>query len=317
MLYTIKSYRTGLLITSEDRGGLKSLYNGKNWKAWIKRIKHKKHTSDEIIIDSKTKATAQRALNLILGCLNLYSGDALISPNSYQLLAYRDEDIKSLPLDEKTRFLKSFSTPNIPIACFIAAKASYRLKYIYAITKYNFSITNCSISYMDLEPFRSEHISVSPYPDDHVLFCQAIVSAYSVIEELGFEIRASQKTPSMIKGKWNPTVKKDLENRMKKAGINLNETLLWTLRGPKRKIELKKAPRILSKYEWSKDLMVRDAPIELVDAIAYASWLRSYVSSHKTKDITTVVSPYDVINVQHLSRRLILESLGFWRYKNN
>jgi hypothetical protein len=228
-------------------------------------------------------------------------------------LVYFDEDIENFPLYEKARFSRYLETDGVPTACAIAAKASFRLKNVYAISKYNFSITNCSIFSVDLEPYISGHISVSPFPDDHVRICQAIVSCYSVLEELGLEIRASQNKPSMINGNWNLPVKNDLEDRLTKAGINLQETSLWTLRGPKRKIERKKAPVLSSMEEWSNGRMIRDSSIELIDAIAYASWLRSYVSSHKTKDITSVISPYDVINIQHLSRRLILETLGYWR----
>jgi hypothetical protein len=312
-LKNTKAYKTGLLVAVKNRNDPKPPYKGKNWQVQIKKVKRKTRTSNEIIILSNTQEAAQRALNLILGCLNLYSGQAIFSPGQFQLLAYRDEDIKNLPLSEKVRFSNYHGSDGIAIACAMAGKASFSLKNIYAISKYNFSITNCSISRDDIEPYRS-HISVSPFPDDHVRFCQAIISGYSVLEELGLEIRASQEKPSMINGNWNPPVKNDLENRLSKSGINLQETLLWTLRGPKRKIELKKTPVFVSMEEWSNGIMVRDSSIEIVDAIAYASWLRSYVSSHKTKDITSVISPYDVNNIQHLSRRLILEILGFWRF---
>lgn len=283
----------------------------------INRIKSGMHSKAEVIIDSKTQVGAQRALNLILACISLYAGEPVIPFLDVEALAYRDEDIKSLPLDEKVQFSRRHWLSHIPISCVIAAKASHRRKYIYAISKYSFSITNFSLFHVELDPFMAQHIPVSPYPDDHVRFCYAIVSAYSLLEELGLEIRASQDNPSMIGGKWNPSVKKNLENRLRRAGINLKETLSWTLRGPKKKIELEKSPLLLSKEKWAYGLMVRDASIELLDAIAYASWLRSYVSSHKTKDITTAVSAYDVINVQHLARRLILESLGYWRYQQN
>jgi len=311
-LINTKAYKTGLGAAVRDSNEPKPPYKGKNWLAQFIKVNRNTHSSDEVLIFSKTQESAQRALNLILGCLNLYSGEAKTSPGQFHLLAYRDEDIKKLPLHEKAPFSRYIGTGGVPIACAMAAKASFRLKNIYAISKYNFSITNCSIFRVDLDPY-TDHISISPFPDDHVRFCQAIISCYSVLEELGLEIRASQKKPSMINGNWNPSVKDDLEDRLKKAGINLQETLLWTLRGPKRKIELQKAPVLASMEEWSNGTMVRDSSIEIVNAIAYASWLRSYVSSHKTKDITSVISPYDVTNIQHLSRRLILETLGYWR----
>lgn len=44
---------------------------------------------------------------------------------------------------------------------------------------------------------------------------QAIIIFYSVIEELGLEIRANRDNPSFINGRWNPVIKNELENRLK------------------------------------------------------------------------------------------------------
>ncbi len=310
----LKPYRTGLIVLDNDRYYPRSPCKGKNWVAKLQKTKEDRRIEGkEIIIFTKSGETAQRAVNLIIGCLNLWDGEARISAGEFEFLAHREDEIEALPLHKKIKFSHCIAIPNLSVACSIAAKASYRLKFIYAISKYNFSVTNCSVSHVDLEPFRSNHISPSRYPDDQVRLCHAIIAAFSVPGELGLEIRASAKKPSIINGRWNPDVKKDIEDRLTKAGINLKETLLWTIRGPKRKIEIERQPVILSKAHWSRG-MVRDAELELIDAINYASWLRSFVASHKIKEITQVISPYDVTNVQHLARRLLLESLGFWRY---
>jgi hypothetical protein len=309
----LKPYNTGLKVWSGNHYYSQPPFKGKNWIVNPQKTRGDKLEGKEIIIFAKSKETAQRAINLIIGCLNLWKGENVVYPGDFEFLAHDVHETNNLPIHEKIKFSKGLTTTDIPIACLIAAKASYRLKYVYAISKYNFSIENCSVFRIDLEPFMSEHIPPSAYPDDQVRFCYAIIAAYSVLEELGFEIRASSQKPSMIKEEWNPEVKKDIEDRLNNAGINLNETLLWTIRGPKRKIELSRAPIIHSKEEWSRG-MVRDSAVLLVNAIAYASWLRSSVAAHKIKEITTVVSPYDVINVQHLARRLLLESLGFWKY---
>ena len=310
------SYKTGMIVCSSNLRYPEPPFKGKNWIAEQQESGRDSMPGDEIIILAKNREVAQKAVNLIIGCLNLFNGETMVSPGEFTFLAHHESDIQDLPMHEKAQFSRCFGTPDIPIACKIAARASYRLKYIYGLSKYNFSVSNCSLFRVDLEPHISEHISPSPFPDDHVRYCHAIISAYSVLEDLGLEIRASQKKPSIIDGAWNPIVKRDLEERLVKAKININETLLCTIRGPKRKIELKRSPRIKHKEEWLKGI-VRDSSIELVDAIAYSSWLRSYIASHKTKEITKVVSVYDVINVQHLARRLLLETLGYWRYYEN
>jgi len=145
------------------------------------------------------------------------------------------------------------------------------------------------------------------------MFSHAIVSAYSAIEDLGLEVRASQKKPSRINGEWNPLVREDLESRLEKANIDLKETILWTIRGPMRNIERKRGIPILEKAPWARG-PVRDAEIKIIDAIAYSDWLRDCVASHGVKALTKVLSPYDVVNVQHLTRRLLLETIRYWQY---
>ena len=144
----------------------------------------------------------------------------------------------------------------------------------------------------------------------HCAHC--IISAYSVIEELGLEVRASNQKPSVLNGKWNPIVLADLENRLKAAGIDLSDTFPWLLRVTRRKIEMKKSLPITKPASWAYG-RVRDHEVNITDAIAYASWLRSNVSSHTIKETTRRLTAYDVANVQHLARRLILESIGEWK----
>lgn len=56
-------------------------------------------------------------------------------------------------------------------------------------------------------------------------------------------VNASQKNPSKIEGEWNPKVKENLENRLKKAGINIEEPLVWERRGPKKSLEARRPPK--------------------------------------------------------------------------
>ena len=86
----------------------------------------------------------------------------------------------------------------------------------------------------------------------------------------------------------------------------------WHLRDTPTIIERTRRPSIIRKTEWS-GFKVRDSYIEIIDAIAYASWLRSRISSHRLSNLAKSLTIYDVANVQHLSRRLLLERLGFWR----
>jgi hypothetical protein len=134
---------------------------------------------------------------------------------------------------------------------------------------------------------------------------------------LGFAVNASSDRPAKIGGKWNPLVKEDLEARLRKGHVKLTEAFHWTLRGARTLIEKKRVPEIVQKAEWAR-YPVRDGKMEIIDAINYVSFVRSKVSAHKAdKRLVRVLSVYDVANAQFLSRRLLLEKMGYWRYWGN
>src|SRR5690606_10503865 len=83
---------------------------------------------------------------------------------------------------------------------------------------------------MDLEPYFSE-LYISEYPYEHLKYAYSIVLTYSVIEELGIEIRASKEKPSVIDGEWNPEVLSDLKERLNEKNIDPDKTLVWSVRG--------------------------------------------------------------------------------------
>jgi len=268
----------------------------------------------EIVLYASSWASAQRALDLIQGCHQLVLGDPPVIP--VHSIAHNDSEPDWMePEERKAQVHETWSTLGFALACAVAAKASRWRQWVYAVAKYKFSLSLYSVHHVDLEPWRAPHLPVSSFPGDHVMFSYAIISAYSIVEDLKLPVRASAKAPSRIKGEWNPKVKNDLEDRLTKAGVNIGETILWTARGPKRRIEKRRPLPNGKKAPWSA-WIVRDSEIPVIDAIAYAEWLRSCVASHGVKDLTGLLSPYDVINVQHLARRLLLESLGFWRWYN-
>lgn len=203
----------------------------------------------------------------------------------------------------------------LTLACMIAAKASHRKAYQYALFKFLLSQQVFPVDVMDLDP---SHWWPARFVFDsaeyHVRCAQAIVLAYSVLEELSLELRASPSNPSLLGGKWNPVVRSELEGRLSASGVNLSEPLLWVLRDTPTRIERARAPEGQSKVSWARS-KIRDSDLDIVDAIAYASWLRSKVSAHRLRDLAASLSLYDVSNVQHLARRLLLEKLGFWRYR--
>jgi hypothetical protein len=254
---------------------------------------------------------AQRALNLVRAALTVIHGQMPFLDADEYLIAHNDRE----PIDRTSAPnppFRSLSIGEIPRACLLAARASRCRSLQYALIKYRLSTRLFSVPVRDLEPYRAEHLRLSSFPDDHVTFSTAITVAYSAIEDLGLELRASASKPSRINGQWNPVVKKELEERLSADGVAIAEPILWTIRGSKTKIQEKRPVPTQAKARWAVGPAVRDSYFAVIDAIAYASWLRSKIAAHAAQGLTRSLSPYDVSNVQHLARRLILEVTALW-----
>jgi len=309
-----QKFWTGLYTQGEEPFQSATPYNGAGWTADFEEPQRTPNIikdGKEIVLIASSWASAQRALNLILACHQLLMGEREVF--LIDQIAYNDSE--PIWMENELRSVlkeRHIGRYHFPLACAVAAKASRRRIWVYAIAEYRFSMSQYSEHNVDMEPWSAPHLPINSFPENHVLLSHAIMAAYAVIENLGLHVKASKEKPSMIKGLWNPQVKQDLEERISAAGINTSETLLWKIRGPKRRIEVCRPLPQGDKASWSYG-MVRDTKIPLIDAIAYASWLRSRVAAHAVSSLTSGLSPYDVSNVQHVARRLLLEMLGFWR----
>src|SRR6266568_1207709 len=204
---------------------------------------------------------------------------------------------------------------SVEAACRFAAKLSRDLDGHYACLKLMLSYSDYSFHWMELHPDYGQRDFVqSEAPFDHIVWARAITGAYGSIEELGLEVRAKGK-PSVSDGQWEPSCLADLEQRLQKRVISLDDRQIWTVRGSRRAIQKLTADRLLSprRASWSKGLHVRDVSAPLVDTINPASRLRSSVAAHRSQDLRRRLSPVDVHNVQMVARRLLMESFGEWR----
>lgn len=275
----------------------------------------KTYPAKAVIIHAASRERAQQAADAIHASVGLMTGElpwfgqTVVIPRDPESAEHDDGQHDTHPGRDRV------SGGDLPLACLIAVRASYRRAYQHALFKYALSCQTFPTSGMGLRPsgwWPARFVFDSA--QHHVRCAYAIVLAYSVLEELSLELRASRDNPSSIGGKWNPRVKRELEARLEKAGIDLSETVLWILRDTPTRIERTRAARAQSRAEWA-GLKVRDSEVAVVDAIAYTSWLRSRVSAHKLGDLAGSLSYYDVLNAQHLARRVLLERLGFWRYQ--
>ncbi len=269
----------------------------------------------EIVVCTQSIERAQYVVDMLFAAYCLLHGEPL-DFESTQVLPKRPESTRDIiHCIEKGMKLAHCGTYHLPETCLIVAEVAKRRARQYALFKYALSHHIVPLSAAGLDPQRDwmPGKAVSNLANEHVFNAYAIISAYSVLEELSIELRASGNQPSKIGNDWNPVVRADLENRLCAKGIDLSESILWHRRDTPTKIQRKRSPPDKGKCAWARG-KIRDTNLEVVDAIAYASWLRSSVSAHRLPRLAQSLTIYDVANVQHLARRLLLEVLGFWGY---
>lgn len=245
----------------------------------------------EIMIEAPTRIIAQRAVTLIAAAMTLIQADFLLGDITLATPEQEDvlEDLRQHDVDHRFRGC----TSGYGRATAIAAKATHRQAWKMALVKYWLSLRTCSVPAMELHPRYGSQFGIEKDPINFAMMAQAISTAYSCIEDLGFEIRASQANPTKINGAWNPVVLGELEKRLKAAHVNLNEDFDWALRSAPRRIERKNRPPKGKPLSWTKGA-IRDRDIPLVDAINYASFLRSKVSAHATNPLTESLTMVEV-----------------------
>ena len=300
----------------------KKILNGKNFSISFKKMpdnpsqncimkRGKLEICPNVVIHAINKQTAFDVLSLIVSCLNIVNG--------HQLCPKEDIDCKELGGKGKTIF-KSICTGGVYRACIIATKASYRLSHKYAIHKLNHSYEIFSLPFIEYDPFHSDILPKTAFLSDYIKFENAIVLAYSSIEELGLQISVNEEHPySRRKGVWDEVIKLKLKNKLREKKIPLREKVIWMLRGKKRFLDQK----FRSKGQftpWTK-FSIRDKELNVMDAICEASFLRSRVSSHASSPkhkhkLVKCLMPYDVANVQFLSRHLLLSNLEQKKQEN-
>jgi hypothetical protein len=258
------------------------------------------------MIEASDQEAALRTYNLLLSASVVYEGAIGFQPPPFHLDYLSVEGAK-----EKRPFAMGGSS--WLRASEIAAQASRNRSFCYALHKVHLSLRSASPNPIDLDPGSGLKVfRVHRDLFEHVHFANAITLAYSAIEELGLEVRARGEPSRLADGTWNPRVRSDLEARLRQSKIPANETHLWIIRGGPTRIETRRPPKGVAKPDWAWGPAVRDTELLLIDAIAYASWLRSKVTTHKFSSAARSLTGYDVHNVQSLARRLLLGRLGLW-----
>ena len=310
----LKKYYTGYRPIVEDAPFVLPPFVGRGWRiefedSPLPNRPYKGPDQKEIVIHARTLESAQNALELIRCGVILYTGDRPTVEIESVIPEDLDERSYLFPEDPdviSNRMTCSFS--GLSVACKIASKASHKRKYQYALSKLRLATLLYSHHFIDLDPENHayQHVGVFNNFHYHVCIAHSIILSYSVIEEINLQVKASQIKPSMIRGKWNPEVRTDLEERLRKANVPLEKGIYWIVRGKDTRIHKNKPVERKRDPSWKGDLYIRDGYIDYCDAINRAGYLRSQVSSHKTTGLIKSLTGIDAENVRYLSRKLLL-----------
>lgn len=272
--------------------------------------------ADELIIIAENEGIAEDALSTIKGGILLAYPDF----NNFPLTADLN-NVEEVPSKlYKDKYFHSYykKIDHVGYGCRVLKEAYGKTEFQYAIEKFKLSLKTNSMTPHSANPKYGqmfEHYDLDKSYQTSGAF--AIIAAFSVVEELGLEVRSSSKKRRFLdneKGVWNPSVLNHIEERLNKIGVTKNDTFDWIFRGDKTEVEKDLKPYFGHDSEWTKlHEEVRDKTLTFPEAIHNLSYLRNFIASHKFRKLTQFISPYDIFNAQSLARNLILRSLGLWK----
>jgi hypothetical protein len=266
-----------------------------------------------VSVQAKSRLTAQRVFHLLIASLNILDGSNFYEPSFDLAIPRNRKQLEDLEPSDLLGLEFNDARSSVALGCEVAAAVSRKRVFTYTAFKLCTSYGLASTHWKNLHPrYHPKTFGTSVSPRDHVLMASAITLAYSAIEELQLEPRSIAGKPvKTVAGGWDEKALKNLMDRLQRAGVNVQSPIVWNRRGSKTRIH--KADRAANgaKQPWTRGI-VRDRAVSIEDALLEASWLRSKCATHKYQKSTSSISMYDVTNVQHLARRLLLERCRIW-----
>jgi len=276
----------------------------------------------EIIIYAPSFIRAMEVASLIISSLSVIQGDISLNEEDFNLvpsdLEERREIFRGMLTEEGLPYgFGGLSTSRLVEACELALLAITDTELAYALHKFQNSVKGYSIPFIETHPGHCYEIyGYSEYPVMQTTFATSLINAYSVIEELSLEPRVEKGASACdALGQLKSKVRDELHQRLVYSGIDPDVPFFWIRHEDFLKLEQIRPLPTLFVYIEYKHVGRVDADLDLCDAIAYASWLRSNVCSHKSvrsENRIQYLTGYDVENVQRLARRLVLEKAGIW-----
>lgn len=272
-----------------------------------------------LVVDAEEE-TAMNMIQLIYACGNvIHAFPELRSGMPSAVELPRNNSERAVLFENVFRtdpFFKKFTyRDHFAIAVAMAEAAWPDRLFRYAIHKLSRSYEEECVTFSSLHPRHGQifdkHTTIH---SEHVTTSVAINLAFSAIEELHLKVNSSSSKKRFTNSempKWNPVVLMDIKNRLSDAGIDPDETVEWIVRGEPTEPKLKPELGFPSRYSSSQ--VVRDLELKIPDALHYCSYIRNYMTAHAFSDKTTLLGPYEVFNVQHVARCLILSKSNLMR----
>ena len=253
----------------------------------------------EIVIEAMTANDAEGTVDLLNSCLALIQGAP--SYDLEQLII----NIRHIPGKFSLEMPSHYFDPSdaLYLACKMTKRAIIDCFLKTAVLKFCVAHEIFYLHPMDLDPSRDN------YDYQYLLSRQikmgySIVVCYSILEELNLHVKASNEKPSVVNGKWNEVVFRELRDRLLLKGIDPNQKIRWLSRTT-RKRPFKKQVADQELCEWSDGQEVRDFEINIIEAIFETSYIRSQIASHSVSSKIADLCLYDVENTNMLIRSIL------------
>lgn len=269
------------------------------------------HAGSELILKAKSRAIAQNAMNLILLGSLVRDPEVLCSGHDMDRRVYPADKSESEPEDVALPPFHSIGF-GLTVSALIAARLSQRKRWQTAAWRFYYSNKQHYSCWKHTHPGYSDYKPVSKDPRDFIPYANAIHLAYSVLEDLGLQVKASDKKPSMINGAKNPDVWNELRNRLVASRVDPDWEVVWKGRAPMTLIAKARQPDG-NPAEWAGQWAgnnVKDKMVSTLDAIFQLSFLRSKAGAHGSLPFSSSLTIYDVENAQRLAWCVLMQTIG-------
>lgn len=278
-------------------------------------------TPGQLMVVDSDETTANNISALIGAANDVLEGmpsQQLKFRNAFELPEDRDEQLSIFRNVFRTHglFEQFGHSSDLPLATAVAARAWPDKSLVYAIHKLALSLEMESITWWSTHPRYGQIFDKhTERHSGHVRTSAAINLAFSAIEEIKLQVKSSATNKRFLDnetGEWGPKVLHDILERLRNAGIDVEQRLNWVVRGEASKSEEGIKPTLGMPAPYFDNQIVRDLELTIPEALHISSFIRNYMTAHGFSEASAFLGPYEVFNVQSLARRLILSKCQLW-----